>query len=147
MAERQIVKLMETVRDNLAGGWPGNTDAQVETWLLGTTTQQNDISWDQLMTWLATVSGFEKLEVGTQTGSTANVKGASAYIDVSARAGNGLRLSDPAVRTFLANTVPEVFSTSDRDVLLAVSDVSVTRAVFYGVPRGLGHIERARALS
>lgn len=148
MAERpEIFRLRDVVEANLAGGWAGNTDQQVETWLLANDTKQDDISHDDLMTWLARTNGINKLELAKSTGTTDNVKSAAAYLLVLANAGVGVRLSVTEVRGFLGNLIPEIFTTAERDDILAFSNETVTRARIYNVPYGLGAIARARAIS
>ena len=143
----QIVKLEAVVTADLVGGWAGNTDIQVETWLLEIVTKKNNVAWSDYMLWLGRHDGLDKLETGKASGSTQVIKNSAGLALVVANAGQELQLSDDEVRGFLNNLVTEVFSGAERNDLLTFSDESVTRAVFYGVPRGLGAIARARVIS
>ncbi len=142
-----IQKLMETVRDNMAGGWT-NDDAAVKTWLDGTTTRQNDVSWGDFNRWLARTNGIVKMETAkADAGATDAVRAAAAGALATLNAGLDLQLSDNEIRGFLNNLVPDVFTTGERDDLLTFSNETVTRAVFYGVSGNEGAIARAREIS
>ena len=142
-----IVKLEAAVTADLAGGWAGSTDTEVETWLLGIVTRKNNVGWSDYMLWLGRHNGLDKLETGKASGSTQTIQNSAGLALVVANAGQELQLSDDEIRGFLGNLIPEIFSGAERNDLLAFSDETVTRAVFYGVPRGLGAIARARAIS
>jgi hypothetical protein len=140
----KILKLRDVVEAELAGGFAGNTNVEIETWLKATDTLKRDVSHDNLMTWLARNNGINKLEAAKVTGTTDTIKSAAAYLLMLAQSNSRVRLSDDEVRGFLNNLVPEIFSAAERADLLAFSDSTVARHIIYGVSRGIGAIERAR---
>lgn len=145
MAEPKIEKLHDVVAANLAGGWAGNTDAQVLTWLDGTVTQFVDVPWLEVRIW-AHGQGIDKPTLDTQisAGTTAVNRTAAAYIADVMSTGQTLEASDQRVRDILnASALPSAAKTA----LIALASKQVPRHVFYGVTRKIGAIERARELS
>ena len=136
MAERaDVIRLKDVVAADMAGGWGGNTDAQVQTWLDENTIRKNDVQWDDFMLWLSRYNGINKMEAAKASGTTDLVKSAAASALVGANAGQPLRLSLDEVRGFLNNLIP------------AFSNETMPRWQFYSVPRSPGAIARARVIS
>lgn len=144
----RIEKLAALVTSSLAGGWGSNTDAQVEAWLMQSVTLQKDVSWLDFNRWCARYNAIVTLETAkANAANTANVRAAASFLLAVVNSGNDLPLSDNEIRTFLGNLIPGTFSTAQRDDLLAFSNETMLRNIREDVPRGIGAIQRARAIS
>lgn len=148
MPERaDVIRLMEVVRDDLAGGWT-NTDRQIETWLRGTVNRRNDVPWRSVMLWCGRYNSIVRLEEAkAATGNSAAIRSAAAILLATIESGQDLELSSQEVRSFMSNLVPAVFTSDEGQALTALGTETVARFQFYGVPVSPGAIARARAIS
>jgi hypothetical protein len=129
----------------------GKTDADVHAWLLepDPNPRYQDVEWLDYMVWLGDVDGMERLDAAISAGSSSEeTKGASRLALTIAQAGQDLALSDARVRSLLAKVVPSVFTTAERDQLLAMGTVeTATRWASAGVERepDVIHVTNVRA--
>lgn len=147
--DRKIIRLRDVVATELEGGWTLNTDADVLLWLRSTITRQTDVQWSHLMIWCARYNMVNRLETAkTNASLTDQSKSAAAFVLAHVNAGQPLPLGDNEVRSFLSTLRTEsVITAAEAQNILAYSDETVPVYEYYSVPKGLGAIERARAIS
>ncbi len=110
---------------------PGNasaTDAVVLAWLHADVVVPEDVDWPNYMLWLSDTGGLLKLkDAEADVGLDAGIRNAAGLAVVAAQAGQPLSLSRTEVRAALGPLIGPVFTTAERDALLALSDTNVPR--------------------
>ena len=126
------------------------TDAEVLAWLKESVTVWSDVSWEQFALWASRYDGIRKLETA-KAGVDAGVATAAATGLIVLDAGKDLLLSISEVRSMMGDLVPDIFSTAEKNDLLAFSQSTQTRWLNEGF-RAMGdksklvHINNSRAL-
>lgn len=106
----------------------GDTDEQILSWLNESVTVPRDVSWTDYMLWLRSVKGLRRLGVAMKNDLLSDdVRDAAEGALVVANTSQTLSLSRTDVRQALAPLVGPVFTTAERDALLALSDAEVSR--------------------
>ncbi len=104
------------------------SDAEVLTWLREGVVVPKDVPWLDLLLWLSDTDGLRKLkDAEEKTQNSAAIRNAAGLLLVVAQAGQPLSLSLTAVRQALVPLIGPVFTTAQKDALLALSDKTVER--------------------
>jgi len=113
------------------------TDAAVLTWLNQTVTVWIDVPWLEYAIWLDSVDGYALLEdakagilpadIPPAATATKSQRAAAGLALAIVNAGQDLAASRTEVRASMGKLIPDVFSTTARDALLAMAQKGVTR--------------------